>query len=152
MKRALVLVVIVLALPSHTLGQFGNKKNRRDGNAEQQLRNLVRIWDEAYVKGDAATLNSILADEFSFVGGPNKPEYLASVKSSSPDSHVESAVSDEVTVQIYGNTAIVTGLDTISVIVRGQRQVNKWLYMDVWVKRAGRWQCVKTYSSLSTRK
>src|SRR5437764_10593987 len=36
-----------------------------------QLRNLVRIWDEADVKGDAATLDRLLADEFAFVGGPD---------------------------------------------------------------------------------
>ena len=114
-----------------------------------QLRNLVRIWDEADVKGDAATLDRLLADEFAFVGGPDKAQYLASIKSKSPDTYVESAVSDDVRVQVYGDTAVVTGLDTIKGKNKGQGYENKYLYMDVWVKRSGRWQCVKTYSALS---
>ena len=111
------------------------------------------IWfafgDEADVKGDAATLDRLLADEFAFVGGPDKAQYLASIKSKSPDTYVESAVSTDVRVQVYGDTAVVTGLDTVKGKNKGQGYENKYLYMDVWVKRSGRWQCVKTYSALS---
>jgi len=124
-------------------------EEKDDLSAVGELRNLVRIWDEADVNGDAATLDRLLADEFAFVGGPDKAQYLASIKSKSPDTYVESAVSDDVRVQVYGDTAVVTGLDTVKGKNRGQGYENKYLYMDVWVKRSGRWQCVKTYSALS---
>lgn len=149
MKRILVLVAVVLAMPSLAFGQAKSKKNGRDARVEQELRELVRRWDEATVKGDAATLDRLLADEFAFVGGPQKAEYLASVKAHTPDSYVASAVSEDVQVQVYGDTAVLTGLDTIKGKYKGKDYVNKWLYMDVWIKRAGRWQCVKTYSSPS---
>jgi imidazolonepropionase-like amidohydrolase/ketosteroid isomerase-like protein len=136
----------------------GGKVHKRDTSKDQKdlgdpaeiqtLRDLVRTWDEASVKGDAATLDRLLADEFTFVGGVRKAAYLASVTAKSSDTYVESAVSDEVLVQVYGNTAVVTGVDTIKGKSRGQAYENKYLYMDVWVKRAGRWQCVKVYSSL----
>jgi ketosteroid isomerase-like protein len=149
MKRILALVTVMLAMSSLAFGQEKSKKNGRDARVEQELRELVRKWDEATVTGDAATLDRLLADEFAFVGGPRKAEYLASVKAKTPDSYVASAVSDEVQVQVYGDTAILTGLDTVKGKSKGQDYVNKWLYMDVWIKRAGRWQCVKTYSSPS---
>jgi len=38
-------------------------------------------------------------------------------------------------------------LDTISGQNKGQPYVAKWLYTDVWVMRAGRWQCVRTHAS-----
>jgi len=126
-----------------------DQKDIGDSETIKELRNLVRAWDEADVKGDAITLNRLLAEEFTFVGGPSKAEYLASFKSTSPDTYVESAVSDGVQVQVYGNAAVVTGLDTIKGKNKGQAYENRWLYMDVWVKRSGRWQCVKTYSVLS---
>ena len=126
-----------------------DQKDIGDSETIKELRNLVRAWDEADVKGDAITLNRLLAEEFTFVGGPNKAQYLASVKSKSPDSYVESAVSDGVQVQVYGNAAVVTGLDTIKGKNKGQAYESKYLYMDVWVNRSGRWQCVKTYSVLS---
>src|SRR5215204_3458183 len=104
-----------------------------------ELRNLVRMWDEATVKGDALTLDRLLADEFTFVGGARKAQYLESVKSKPADTFVESAVSDAVQVQVYGDTAVVTGIDTVKGKNRGQSYENKFVYLDVWIKRAGRW-------------
>ena len=62
-----------------------DQKDIGDSETIKELRNLVRAWDEADVKGDAITLNRLLAEEFTFVGGPSKAEYLASVRSKSPD-------------------------------------------------------------------
>jgi len=112
------------------------------------LRDLVRAWDEAIVKGDADVMDRLLANEFMFVDGLRRAAYFISIKTKSADTYVESAVSDDVRVQVYGNTAVVTGVDTIKGKNRGQPYENKYLYMDVWVKRDGRWQCVKVYSRL----
>jgi ketosteroid isomerase-like protein len=134
----------------------GGKLHRREGVTEkrkddavvvQELRNLVRMWDDANVRGDVATLDRLLADEFTFVGGPNKRQYLASITLRPRDLKVESAVSEDVEVQVYGDTAIVVGLSTVKGQNRGQAFEDKWLYLDVWVKRSGRWQCVKVYSA-----
>jgi imidazolonepropionase-like amidohydrolase/ketosteroid isomerase-like protein len=126
-----------------------DQKDQGDPAAIKELRDLVRLWDEASVKGDAVTLDRLLADEFTFVGGPRRTAYLESVRAKLPDTYVESAVSDNLQVQVYGDTAVVTGLDTVKGKNRGQAYENTYLYIDVWVKRAGRWQCVKAYSSLS---
>jgi len=133
------------------------KVHKRDTSRDQKdvgspaeiakLRDLVRQWDDATVKGDAAALDRLLADEFAFVGGVRRKAYLDSVKTKSADTLVESAVSQNVQVQIYGDTAVVTGVDVIKGKNGGQPYDNKYLYMDVWVKRAGRWQCVKVYSN-----
>jgi ketosteroid isomerase-like protein len=144
MKRIPASVLIMLAI---SLGIIGQTPNKAAAKLEQELRNLVRAWDDAYVRGDTATLDHLLANEFAFVGGGAKAEYLASFKSRSADLVIESAVSSDLQVQVYGNSAVVTGLDTITGKNKGQTFVTKWLYMDVWIKRNGRWQCVKTYSS-----
>jgi len=143
MKYVCRVILIVLTLSLVSSAQTPTKD---DAKVEQALRNLVRAWDEAYVKGDAAILNHLLADEFAFVGGPKKAEYLASFKSR-PADLVDSAVSTDIQVQVYGDTAVLIGLDTISGKNKGQPYVVKWLYMDVWIRRSGRWQCVKTYAS-----
>ena len=126
---------------------FAQTANKNATGVEQELRNLVRMWDESYVKGDTRTLDRLLANEFAFLGGPAKAEYLASFKSRSTDLIIDSAVSTDLHVQVYGNAAVLTGLDTIAGKNKGQPFVIKWLYMDVWIKRNGRWECVKTYSS-----
>jgi ketosteroid isomerase-like protein len=151
MKRIPVLVVVLVGLTFLGFAQDADRNRKRNARVDAELRNLVRMWDEAFVRSDAATLDRLLADEFTFVGGLNKAQYLASTRSKPPDLSIESAVSSDLQVQVYGNTAIVTGLDTISGKNRGQPYTNKWLYMDVWIRRDGRWQCVKTYSTLSKR-
>src|SRR5215510_9071644 len=145
MKLVLCLLAIVFASSAVAAGQ--SMKSDRDSKIEKELQNLVHQWDEAYVKGATATLNQLLADEFTFVGGQKKADYLASFKSR--NFVVESAVSTDIQVQVYGDTAVLTGLDTITLKNKDQTLVTKWLYMDVWVKRGGRWQCVKTYSAPS---
>ena len=138
------LSILALLLASFVVGSAQVPKFDRDGKVEHELRNLVRAWDDAYVKADTATLDGLLAPEFAFVGGPKKAEYLDSFKSRS--FIAESAVSTEIQVQVYGDTAVLTGLDTIKGKNKDQTVVTRWLYMDVWIKRDGRWQCVKTYS------
>jgi len=143
MKLALSVLAMVFALSVVAAGQA--PKSDRDSKIEAELRNLVNQWDEAYVKGATATLNQLLADEFEFVGGQKKADYLASFKSR--NFVAESAVSTDIKVQVYGDTAVLIGIDTITVKRKDETLITKWLYMDVWIKRGGRWQCVKTYSA-----
>ena len=142
MKTILFVLALWPVLFVNALAQ--NPKPNNDGKVEQELRSLIRAWDDAYVKGDTATLDRLLASEFAFVGGPKKSEYLNSFKVRS--FMVESAISTDIQVQVYGDSAVLTGLDTITGKNKDQTVVSKWLYMDVWIKRGGRWQCVKTYS------
>ncbi len=152
MKRALFLAcaLIMCACASLVVGQAKGKKSSRDLKVEQELRALVRQWDEADVKKDVTTLDRLLADEFAFVGGIDKKKYLAFIESG--DAGIESAVSDNVKVRVYGATAVLTGLDTIKGKRKGQEYIERYLYMDVWVKRGNRWQCVATQSELLKEK
>jgi ketosteroid isomerase-like protein len=145
MRRTLTAVTLILcALVTPTFAS-----SDRTADVEQELRKLVQTWDEAFVKGDTEALGRLLADEFEFVGGPKKADYLASFKTRKAT--ILSAVSTDVRVQVYDDMAIVTGVDAITIKDVGQDLLTKWLYMDVWVKRGGRWQCVKTYSAPATR-
>ena len=152
MRRAFTLLLALLATGSLIYGQTKNDGNAGEAKAIQELRKLVQAWDRADVAGDTAALDRLLADEFSFVGGQNKAQYLAALKSKPADLTIESAVSTDVQVQVYGSTAVVTGLDTITGKNKGESYTNRWLYMDVWIKRSNRWQCVKTYSSPANKK
>ncbi len=143
----IAVTVIAIVLVTLVTPTYANQDRAPD--VEQELQKLVHTWDEAFVKKDTETLNRLLADEFEFVGGPKKGDYLASTKTRK--ANILSAVSTDVRVQVYDGTAIVTGVDAITIKDVGQDLLTKWLYMDVWVKRAGRWQCVKTYSAAATR-
>ena len=144
MKTIICLLCLLMFAP--VVAEAQGTKDKRQPGVEEQLTSLVRQWDEAIVKRDTATLDRLLASDFKFVGGRNKAEYLDSIKTQAADA-VTSAVSTDLEVLFYGSTAVVTGVDTISGQDKGQPYTAKWLYTDVWVKRAGRWQCVRTHAS-----
>src|SRR5215831_6361453 len=142
-------ILVITSMLAFCLPQVAAAQPDKQSKAEQELRALVQTWDQAFVKGDTATLDRLLADEFAFVGGYTKAEYLAEFKTRAADA-VRSAVSTEVQVQVYDETAVIIGVDLISGLNHGDPYSTKYLYMDVWVRRDGRWQCVKIYARSSS--
>ena len=60
---------------------------------------------------------------------------------------MESAIQDEFTVRVYGDTAVVWFRLHLVGIRQGQRAEVTFRYTDVWVLRDGRWLCVSTHST-----
>lgn len=142
MKKPLRLVLVLLA--SLLLVNAQNKEAYRNEKVAAELIALVRSWDAALVKHDAATLDKLLAAEFTLSGLP-KAAYLAHVKS--PRNDIVSATSGEFDVRVYGDSAVLIAIDEIKSHSAGVETVEWWRYIDVWVKRDGRWQCVVTEST-----
>jgi ketosteroid isomerase-like protein len=141
MKR--IITVALFFLASTAIIEAQTQKGYRDEKVERELIELVRKWDNASVKRDVATLDLLLADEFT-LSGTTKKEYLAFIKSSTDV--IESAVSDNFDVRVYKDMAVLIARDTIKLERNGVKVVEVYRYIDVWVKRAGRWQCVVTES------
>lgn len=135
----LALLLTLALLPSAPAA--GQAKGERPA-AEAELRALVRMWNAAETEGDAAAVDRLLAEEFSFVGGSNRAQYLALMKPD-PSAVVESSLVEVSAVQLYGDTAVVTALNSFKAKKDGQTIEGKFLAMTVWVKRGGRWLCVK---------
>jgi hypothetical protein len=94
LKIALALLLTLSTFPAAA----GQTTGGKDAPAEQ-LRTLIRKWNEAELKGDAASLSGLLAEEFSFVGGSNRSEYLALMK---PDDSVAGLVQRSIAPQQGG--------------------------------------------------
>lgn len=136
-------VALVLLASLHA-ANAQSREAFRDEKVAGELIALVREWDAAIVKHDSPTLDRILAAEFALSGLP-KTAYLAHIKSTRND--IVSAVSGEFDVRVYGDTATLIAVDEIKSRKDGVETVEWWRYIDVWVKRDGRWQCVVTESS-----
>lgn len=141
MKSVLVLI-LVFSFSSLGFGQAKSEKSDKVSNTVQELRALTNKWNEAEVRGDAATIDNLLADEFSFLGGSDRSQYLALMKPD-PSLVIESSTIEDQKVQIYGETAIVTGLNSYKAKKDDKPFEGKFLSMTVWVKREGRWKCVQ---------
>lgn len=136
--------ITLMLLASVIVVQAQKTEAHRDEKVAAELIALVRQWDAAIAKHDSATLDKLLAAEFTLSGLP-RAAYLAHVKSSRND--IVSAESGEFDVRVYGDTAVLIAVDEIKSRKDGVETTEWYRYIDVWVKRDGRWLCVVTEST-----
>jgi hypothetical protein len=122
----------------------------KDGG-EAELRQLEKVWNDAHVTGDAATLDGLWADELT-VTVPKMPVFdkkqsLAIWKTGRMKfSRYETS---DLAFRTFGETAIVTGA-----LVRdrkfGEKAIHEdWRFTKVYVRRDGKWRVVAWHASES---
>jgi len=111
---------------------------------EQTLLQMERDWNQATLTRDYKALQRIMADDWTgidFKGvTTTKSESIAELKAG--ESRNEAVELGEMTVRVYGTTAIVMGSDTEKSRYQGKDSSGRYAWMDVFVKRNGRWQAV----------
>jgi ketosteroid isomerase-like protein len=121
-------------------------------SVEQELVKLENEWAEAWVKHNVAFFERIEADDYTWTSPQGevwtKPRDVAFVRSlDSVKDITMSYVTTEVKVRVYGDAAVVTGLDTIKETNKGKEVNRQERWTNTWVKRSGQWQCVAGHSS-----
>lgn len=120
-----------------------------NGEAKQEILQVEHQYIQAHLNRDPATLNNILADEFT-IGtrccGTNKAQRLALLDD--PDYAFESIKTDNVEVKVNGDKAEVTG-NAILTVRHGDREFTSPHYMFIreYEKRQGRWQIVSVQTA-----
>ncbi|HSE36049.1 MAG TPA: nuclear transport factor 2 family protein, partial [Blastocatellia bacterium] len=115
MKRAGLAVLMLMVVSSTATPQTksrparGRQSSPIRANAEQSLRDAEHQWMEAFKNRDKNTLNRILDEGFSFTDDRGqvftKTQYIDALRAIV----VESYISDDMTVRIFGDTAVVAG-------------------------------------------
>jgi ketosteroid isomerase-like protein len=110
------------------------------------LKQLEQDWLDAYHEGDADKMSKILADDFVGRWGDGstqtKAEQLKAIRTGAEKHSANQML--ECNVRLYGDTAVVTGIQTEQSILEGRDGSGMYSYTDVFVKRDGRWQIVAT--------
>src|SRR5260221_2742368 len=143
--RALALAIAaVFALPLSA---------QKMSQAEQEIRAAEHLWNAARVKADIAALDRLLADGWTVTHGggtmDTKARYLADLKSGDRKFSAD-VKEDELTVRIYGDTAVASGLSDSKVTFKGQVQGGPLRFTRVYVKRDGRWQMIVSHATSRT--
>lgn len=110
---------------------------------EQQLRQMNDEWVKALVRRDGETLKRIMADDFVFtypLEGDDRDQFISDVVSG--DLFVEYLNREHVTVRVWGDTAMVTGLDSAKWIYSGREFVGQYKIVHVYARREAQWQLV----------
>ena len=115
----------------------------------QALIQLEHAWNEAFYNKDISFIEQILAEEFiaTYEDGTqgDKAKELALIKEF--NQRVESANQDDFLVRLYGDTAIVWFTLHLTGPRQGQTVQVDLRYVDVFVWRRNRWQCVSSHST-----
>jgi ketosteroid isomerase-like protein len=144
-SRALMFALFTLACAT----AFPAAASQQVRSKQEVLIELERDWDEAFHRQDARFIAPILAEEFIVTYGDGsrgdkaRELELATVF----DPAIESSTLDDFTVKVYGDTAVVWF--TQHLVGKGQDQQVQltFRYVDVFVFRDGRWQCVASQST-----
>jgi len=123
-------------------------QQKPDDRAE--LARLEKVWNDAYLRGDADSLNQLLADDLvvqmSEMRVLNKADSIAIVRSGRVK--FQRYETSEVKIQVYDDAAVVTGLLQRTRNASGQVAEDKYRFTKVYVRKAGKWMVVAWHASL----
>lgn len=125
------------------------QKTTKEDPPAQQIRLLEYVRIQAMLKNDFAVLESILAEDLIYTHSSGrvetKEEFINALRSG--QTKYEAFDREGVTVRAYGDSAVVTGAAKMT--VRRPNQVNNFQirFIDVYVRRGGRWQMVAWQST-----
>jgi ketosteroid isomerase-like protein len=148
MKLIFILVTLVTAMFSEALGQIQRNE------MQEELLKLEKEFAHAVVKNDPEAIGRFLADDWVIIdpdgGIIDRPRFLGVIASGTL-TH-EMMESDDVSVRIYADSAVVTALTTTKGKFMGQEFTTRERATDVLVKQDGRWQFVFSQLTRFTKK
>jgi ketosteroid isomerase-like protein len=119
-------------------------------DAEGRILALETAWNHAEENKDTAALDQLLAASLVYVDYDgsfmNKREFLDSIKAEAL--HPAQIINDEMSVHVYGDAAVVTGIYREKGTNKGKAYQRRGRFTDTWVKQSGTWQCVASQSTL----
>jgi len=114
-----------------------------DSQIEHDVRRLSSEWVAALLQRDTATLARVMARDCTFtypLEGDGTEQFIADV--SSGDLNVGSMTRDNVEVRVFGQTAVLTSLDTAKWLYKGHIIEGYYRSIQVYAEREGRWRLV----------
>ncbi len=148
MKKFYALAAALLAMASFSV--FAQNSNDEGG----RILGLETAWNHAIEAKDTKALDQLLGSTFVAVEidgtMDHKAEFLAGIKD--PSYQPSQAVNEEINVQMYGNSAVVTGIFRVKGTEKGKPYVHRERFIDTWVKQNQTWQCVASSATLITAK
>jgi ketosteroid isomerase-like protein len=137
MKRfALFLVVVALS---------GSLAAQEHGSVESKIIAMEKAWNQAFKFRDKKALGEILHDSIVLVNDDgsleSKGAFLGLVESAK-SSDDQQAEPESISVHVYGDVAVATGVFKEKGVENGKAYVRRNRFVDTWVSKNGNWVCV----------
>ena len=145
-KAILVLILSGSVSPSTVLAQPPSASSQ-DASVAETIKQREQGWTDAMIAGDIPKVSQFVADDW-IDGYPGKAVtkamFLEDVKTGAKK--LETCEFGPRDVKVFGDVAVLQGSVTETRISDGQRSTIRVAYMDVWVKRGGKWLVVRSHA------
>jgi ketosteroid isomerase-like protein len=149
MKTKSLLLLFLLFAPAAAL----LSPAQRNSESVAKILALENKWNDAYQRGDVASLNSLLADDFVITvedGNTfSKSGYIA--HAGSADNKVVLSEMSDLKVRIHENAAVVTGVYHEKGTTKGKPYEFHDRLTDVWLLVDSRWQVIASHYSIPVK-
>jgi ketosteroid isomerase-like protein len=138
-KACLLIVICVMV-------SFVRAQDDSDSAIRSKIIALEKAWNQAYKAGDVRALDSILDNEIVLINDDGsvqtKAEFLGSVKTTGNNSQEQQVSPESMSVHVFGNTAIATGVFRAKGVENGKSYIRRERFVDTWMYKGGKWVCV----------
>jgi hypothetical protein len=147
-RRICAQLLLAAAILGSAVSPAGSQ-DRPVRSDQEILMQLERDWDAAFLTRDVRVIDNILAEEFiaTYDDGSRGDRARELSLAAEFNQNIESSVLKEFTVKIYGDTAVVWFTRQVAGLSKGKRLELSFQYIDVFIFRAGKWQCVASQST-----
>ena len=137
------LFVVAVTLSSGLVG-LAQKANDSSLSTEEQIKSIEEERNRAILSGDAATLDRMTAEDYTFITLRGELRTKAEIVKGfqSGAFKYESRTISELKVRVYGDTAVVTGRSTQKGEENGKDYSGDYRFTRVYVRDKGHWMTV----------
>ncbi len=118
-----------------------------ESGARSKILALEHAWNQAEVFKDLKALDALFDNALVYVDFDGavmtKAEFLSRVKSA----HLQQVITQSMTVQVFADTAVVSGIYQSSEFKDGKTLVKRGRFIDTWVYKDSNWVCVAAQST-----
>ena len=116
-----------------------------NGAGESTIIAMEKAWNQAFKSRDGKALGGMFHDSIVLVNDDgsveSKSRFLTEIDNAEPSAN-QQAYPESITVRIYGNVAIATGVFRQSGFENGKAFVRRNRFVDTWIHDGDRWACV----------
>lgn len=144
MSRLCPAVAIISLLSFISPPSWAQEPGSGDAAIKVRIQELDSLWLQAYLDNDEEVVRRIVADDFLGVIDSvqyTKEDILRDVAGMGPE--LKSFLGSEKVVTVHGSTAVIRGVGHGVAIGEDWSESSwSWRYVDTYIWRDGRWQCV----------
>jgi ketosteroid isomerase-like protein len=148
MKWMAIAVALTMAAPALAEGPAAQPMPTYPG-VPADLAKAAAEFDLAQVKGDAAALKRLLADDFLLLNSQDKREDKAQFIAdyTNPGFTLEPFVIDDQVIKVWSDGAVLGGAVTAKGMSDGKPYSIRLRFSDIWARRGGKWQVIYTHAN-----